>query len=57
MGEYHFPNWANILGWLIAGLSMSCIPLVAIYSLITTKGTFKQVRINMNNRSGLDDDK
>ncbi|XP_028179292.1 sodium-dependent dopamine transporter [Ostrinia furnacalis] len=37
---YIYPAWANALGWAIAGSSVMCIPTVAIYKLITTKGTF-----------------
>ncbi|KAM3963050.1 sodium-dependent dopamine transporter [Aphomia sociella] len=37
---YVYPGWANALGWAIAGSSVMCIPTVAIYKIITTKGTF-----------------
>ena len=42
--EYVFPTWANGIGWLITATSLSLIPGYAIYHLITTPGTFKQVR-------------
>ncbi|KAG6449405.1 hypothetical protein O3G_MSEX006068 [Manduca sexta] len=38
--DYVYPGWANALGWAIAGSSVVCIPAVAIYKMITTKGTF-----------------
>uniref|UniRef100_A0A2H1WLW5 SFRICE_003922 n=1 Tax=Spodoptera frugiperda TaxID=7108 RepID=A0A2H1WLW5_SPOFR len=38
--DYVYPGWANALGWAIAGSSVMCIPTVAIYKLITAKGTF-----------------
>ncbi|NP_001037362.2 sodium-dependent dopamine transporter [Bombyx mori] len=38
--NYIYPGWANALGWAIAGSSVMCIPTVAIYKLITTKGSF-----------------
>ncbi|KAJ8722481.1 hypothetical protein PYW07_003661 [Mythimna separata] len=38
--NYIYPAWANALGWAIAGSSVMCIPTVAIYKLLTTKGTF-----------------
>ncbi|XP_068630108.1 sodium-dependent dopamine transporter [Battus philenor] len=37
---YVYPAWANGLGWAIAGSSVVCIPAVAIYKIITTKGSF-----------------
>ncbi|CAG5051397.1 unnamed protein product [Parnassius apollo] len=37
---YVYPAWANGLGWAIAGSSVICIPVVAIYKIITTKGSF-----------------
>ncbi|RVE42750.1 hypothetical protein evm_012574 [Chilo suppressalis] len=37
---YIYPWWANALGWAIAGSSVLCIPAVAIFKLLTTKGTF-----------------
>ncbi|XP_022916091.1 sodium-dependent dopamine transporter [Onthophagus taurus] len=36
---YTYPTWANVLGWAIAGSSVSMIPLVAAYKFITTPGT------------------
>ncbi|CAB3235025.1 unnamed protein product [Arctia plantaginis] len=38
--DYVYPGWANALGWAIAGSSVLCIPTVAIFKLLTTKGTF-----------------
>jgi solute carrier family 6 dopamine transporter-like protein 3 len=40
--DYVYPAWANALGWSIAGSSMLMIPLMAIYKLIVTPGTFRQ---------------
>lgn len=42
---YIYPGWANALGWAIAGSSVICIPTVAIYKIITTKGTFFEVNV------------
>lgn len=39
---YIYPTWANILGWFIAGSSVIMIPIVAIYKIIVTPGTFVQ---------------
>lgn len=43
--NYVYPAWANTLGWSIAGSSMIMIPAIAIYKLITTPGTLRQVRV------------
>jgi len=49
MDLYIYPNWANIVGWLIALSSMIAIPIVAIYKLITLPGkSFTQVSICIN---------
>jgi len=38
-GDYQFPVWANILGWLITFSSISFIPLVALIKLTYEEGT------------------
>jgi solute carrier family 6 dopamine transporter-like protein 3 len=40
---YAYPLWANILGWVVAASSCICIPIVAVYNLYMTKGTFMEV--------------
>ncbi|KAJ0003928.1 hypothetical protein NQD34_010142 [Periophthalmus magnuspinnatus] len=40
--SYVYPLWANILGWFIATVSLSLIPLFIIYQLVHGKGTLKQ---------------
>lgn len=42
--DYVYPAWANTLGWSIAGSSMIMIPIVAVYQILVTPGTFRQVR-------------
>lgn len=39
---YVYPDWANTLGWCIAGSSMMMIPAVAVFQLIVTPGSFKK---------------
>ncbi|CAD7077168.1 unnamed protein product [Hermetia illucens] len=39
---YVYPEWANILGWCIAGSSMMMIPVMAIYQILTTPGSLKK---------------
>uniref|UniRef100_A0A3Q1EVH4 Transporter n=1 Tax=Acanthochromis polyacanthus TaxID=80966 RepID=A0A3Q1EVH4_9TELE len=43
--SYVYPLWANILGWFIATISLSLIPLFVILKLIQGKGTLKQVSV------------
>lgn len=38
-GQYHYPVWAVVLGWLISSLSILCIPLYAIYIFAKQPGT------------------
>uniref|UniRef100_A0A4W6EHH6 Transporter n=1 Tax=Lates calcarifer TaxID=8187 RepID=A0A4W6EHH6_LATCA len=42
---YVYPLWANILGWFIATVSLSLIPLFALYKIMQGKGTLRQVSI------------
>ncbi|XP_025831068.1 sodium-dependent dopamine transporter [Agrilus planipennis] len=37
---YVYPSWANALGWTIAGSSVAMIPTMALFKLLTTKGSF-----------------
>ena len=38
-----FPWWTDLIGWMLAGSSMILIPAVAIYKILTTKGSPKEV--------------
>ena len=40
---YSYPFWSNLFGWIMAGSSCICIPIVAVYYLITAKGTLVEV--------------
>uniref|UniRef100_A0AAQ4RHH8 Transporter n=1 Tax=Gasterosteus aculeatus aculeatus TaxID=481459 RepID=A0AAQ4RHH8_GASAC len=44
---YVYPLWANILGWFIATISLSLIPLFMVYKIIQGKGTLRQVNIRL----------
>ncbi|XP_045190206.2 sodium- and chloride-dependent creatine transporter 1-like [Mercenaria mercenaria] len=39
---YIYPRWAQAIGFCMALVSMSCIPVVFIYTLITTRGTLRR---------------
>ena len=43
MGKYVYPSWANSVGWCIVASSMSIVPLMAIYQILTAPGSLKQV--------------
>lgn len=43
--EYRYPQWAEAVGFLVAGSSVLCIPILAIKGLLTTKGTLRQVGV------------
>ncbi|TNM85231.1 hypothetical protein fugu_009409 [Takifugu bimaculatus] len=39
---YVYPLWANILGWFIATISLSLIPLFVLYKVARGEGTLRQ---------------
>lgn len=39
---YIYPLWANILGWFIATVSLSLIPLFVLYKMVRGEGTLQQ---------------
>lgn len=42
-GPYVYPTGANVIGWFIAGSSIMCIPLFAVYGFLTTSGSPMEV--------------
>lgn len=36
--QYQYPTWAQVLGWIIASLSLLCIPVYAIFVVIGSPG-------------------
>jgi hypothetical protein len=45
-GPYVYPTGANVIGWFIAGSSIICIPLFAVYGFLTTSGSPMEVKIS-----------
>lgn len=46
--DYVYPTWALALGWLLTASSVACIPIYAIYKLLTIPGTFmERLRISI----------
>ncbi|KAE8597623.1 hypothetical protein XENTR_v10016537 [Xenopus tropicalis] len=41
-GNYTFPEWANVIGWLVAISSMAMVPLYAIYKFSSLHGSFRE---------------
>ncbi|XP_045475441.1 sodium- and chloride-dependent GABA transporter ine isoform X2 [Harmonia axyridis] len=37
-GSYEYPDWAIALGWLIASVSLLCIPIFMVYVFVKTPG-------------------
>lgn len=44
--SYVYPLWANIMGWFIATISLSLIPLFVVYKVMQRKGSLKQVSMS-----------
>ncbi|KAG5445203.1 Sodium-dependent dopamine transporter [Clonorchis sinensis] len=42
MGDYKYPIWATVVGWILSGTPMLAIPVVAIYQLCKTSGTMSE---------------
>ena len=44
-GTYVYPWWAILLGWFLALVSLVPIPVIAVYKIIITPGSFREVRV------------
>jgi solute carrier family 6 serotonin transporter-like protein 4 len=42
-GEYTYPAWTIMVGWMLTASSLICIPLYIVYKLIITPGNIMQV--------------
>jgi len=50
-GEIPYPAWAHGLGWMIAGISLACIPIFAINAVYKAKGATLMEKIQNSFRS------
>ncbi|KAL3880187.1 hypothetical protein ACJMK2_032450 [Sinanodonta woodiana] len=39
---YQYPTWAIAIGWMLASVSVIWIPIIFIYKLLTSKGSFTE---------------
>lgn len=47
-GDYHYPRWAEALGWIYASISLICIPGYAAVIITRAEGdTLMQVKANI----------
>jgi solute carrier family 6 serotonin transporter-like protein 4 len=45
-GEYSYPAWTIMVGWILTASSLLCIPLYIVYKLIVTPGNIVQVQLS-----------
>lgn len=45
LDDYVYPGWAELVGWLVTSLSISCIPLYILYNFWMSTGSFWQVSV------------
>ena len=48
-GDYIYPDWAIVVGWLLATVSMFPIPFMACYQIYYGSGSLTQVSIYLLN--------
>ena len=37
--DYHYPDWANTVGWCITFSSVVCIPIVGLFKIARAEGS------------------
>ena len=47
LDNYVYPDWANAIGWCVAASSIICLPGVAIFKILTTSGSFREVNTSL----------
>ena len=45
-GEYAYPAWTIMVGWILTASSLLCIPLYIVYKLAVTPGNIVQVLLS-----------
>lgn len=40
--KYDYPGWGQAIGWIMALSSIVCIPVVMLYKIVTTPGSFEE---------------
>ena len=46
-GTYKYPVWAEVIGWMLAFASMGWIIVYLVIAVFKTKGTLKEVSVNV----------
>ena len=41
-GDYRFPGWANLLGWVLTFSSIAVVPAVAVRKILQEEGSLAQ---------------
>ncbi|XP_063907694.1 sodium- and chloride-dependent GABA transporter ine-like isoform X2 [Zophobas morio] len=54
-GEYHYPTWAIVIGWVISSLSILCIPIYMVYMLLNSSGITFLEKVKNSLKSDLSD--
>jgi len=50
-GEYSYPAWTIMVGWILTASSLLCIPLYIVYKLTVTPGNIVQVLLSDSSHS------
>ncbi|XP_044271183.1 sodium- and chloride-dependent GABA transporter ine-like isoform X2 [Tribolium madens] len=54
-GEYHYPIWAIVIGWIISALSILCIPIYMVYVFVNSPGNTFMEKLKSSLKSDLFD--
>ncbi|XP_015839016.1 sodium- and chloride-dependent GABA transporter ine isoform X2 [Tribolium castaneum] len=52
-GEYHYPIWAIVIGWIISALSILCIPIYMVYVFMKSPGNTFMEKLKSSLKSDL----
>ena len=45
--DYHYPDWAMVVGWLVTCSSIIPIPIYFLWRFLTSKGNMKEVSLTV----------